>query len=206
VTAAEQVAGALRERILDGGLAPGARLVEQALAAEHDVARHTVRAALRVLAEEGLVRIEPHRGARVAALGPDDVLALYELRAALEVEAAHLALHRHGGRLPPAVHDACAALARAGRATRPRWPALSAAHGALHTAIVRAARSPRIAAAHARLDAETRLFLLGIRPHVAPRELADDHERLVAGLEADGPDVLRAHLRASAALLVDELD
>ena len=56
------------------------------------------------------MRIEPHRGARVAELSGDDVRWLYELRTALELEAAHLALERNGGRLPPAVHEALARL------------------------------------------------------------------------------------------------
>ena len=71
--------------------------------------------------------IEPHRGAHVAQLTADDVRWLYELRAALELEAAHLALERNGGRLPDTVHDAlarleaaCAGDARRGaRSTRP---------------------------------------------------------------------------------------
>ncbi|MBI5105825.1 MAG: GntR family transcriptional regulator, partial [Solirubrobacterales bacterium] len=177
------VSGALRELILDGRLDAGTRLVEADLADEHGVARHTVRAALRTLADEGLVTIAPHKGARVAGLDAEDVVALYELRTALEVEAAHLALARHGGRLPPTVHEAADVLARACRRPRPRWSTVSRAHGDLHTAIVRAARSPRIQAVHDRLTAETRLFLLHIRPHYTFDRLADEHLQLVADLE-----------------------
>ena len=97
---AELLAADLRREILDGAPAAGERLRERELVERYGVARHTLRAALRQLAAEGLVRIEPHRGATVARLGPEDVRWLYELRAALELEAAHLALERHGGRLP----------------------------------------------------------------------------------------------------------
>lgn len=203
--AVQTAADALRERILDGRLEPGARLVESALTAELGVARHTVRAALRELAAERLVVVEPHRGARVAALEGADVTALYELRTALEVEAAHLALARHEGRLPPAVHEAADVLARRCRAARPRWSAVSEAHAQLHGALVRASGAPRIVAAHAVLEQETRLFLLRIRPYVSYEGLADEHEQLVADLETSGPPALRAHLRASAAVLVDQL-
>jgi DNA-binding GntR family transcriptional regulator len=205
MSAADAVATALREQVLDGALAPGARLREQALAAEHGVARHTVRAALRTLAEERLVALVPNAGARVAAMGAEDVLALFELRTALEVEAAHLALQRHDGRLPVPVRAAAARLTRTCRASRPRWPAVSAAHGEVHAALVAAAGAPRIAAAHARLQQETRLFLLQVRPHVTLEALAADHEALPDALEAEGPEVLRAHLRASAVLLVGSL-
>jgi DNA-binding GntR family transcriptional regulator len=202
-TAVDRVAAQLRERILDGQLAAGARLVEGELVMSYGGARHTVRAALRALKDEGLVEIVPNRGARVAGLDADAILALYELRAALEVEAAHLALARHGDRMPPSVHEAAEVLARACRRARPSWPTVSRAHADLHTAIVRAARSPRIEAVHDRLTAQTRLFLLLVRPHYTFARLAEEHLELIDALEADGPDVLRRHLRASAGALVD---
>ncbi|MCW2984290.1 MAG: GntR family transcriptional regulator [Conexibacter sp.] len=202
-TVVDRVAALLREQILDGQLPAGFRLVEADLVEIHGAARHTVRAALRTLADEGLVVIAPNRGARVAGLDADAIVALYELRAALEVEAAHLALARHGDRLPPSVHEAAEVLARACRRARPGWPTVSRAHADLHTALVRAARSPRIEAVHDRLTAQTRLFLLQVRPHYTFARLAEEHLQLVADLEAHGPDVLRQHLRASAGAVVD---
>jgi len=197
------LADALRREILDGTLPAGVRLRERDLCEEYGVARHSLRAALRALAAEGLVRIEPHRGARVAELSADDVRWLYELRAALELEAAHLALERNGGRLPAAVHETQARLEAACRGEDPPWSAINEAHAALHGAIVAAAGSPRIAAAHAALSGEMRLFLLALKPHVAAGRLAADHAALVRGLERDGPAVLREHLRVAAATLVD---
>jgi DNA-binding GntR family transcriptional regulator len=97
-------------------------------------------------------------------------------------------------------------LARACRRARARWSTVSRAHADLHVAIVRAARSPRIQATHARLTAQTRLFLLQVRPHYTFERLAEEHLALVRDLEADGPEVLRGHLRGSAAMLVDELE
>jgi DNA-binding GntR family transcriptional regulator len=202
-TAVERVAAVLREQILDAQLPAGARLVEADLAEAHGAARHTVRAALRALADEGLVDIARNRGARVAGLDAAAILALYELRVALEVEAAHLALARNADRMPPSVHEAAEVLARACRRARPRWSTISRAHADLHTAIVRAARSPRIEQVHDRLTAQTRLFLLHVRPHYTFARLAEEHLELVDGLERDGPAVLRDHLRASAAAVVD---
>jgi DNA-binding GntR family transcriptional regulator len=200
------ITAALREEILDGDLAAGTRLVEASLVSSHGAARHTVRAALRALADEGLVSIEPHRGARVSGMDAGAITALYELRTALEVEAAHLALVRHDGRLPPSVHEAADVLARACGRPRPRWSTVSRAHGDLHTAIVRAGRSPRILEVHERLTAQTRLFLLHVRPHYTFARLAEEHLGLLRGLEADGPDVLRAHLRVAAATVIDGLE
>ena len=197
-TTVDALADALRREILDGGLPAGAWLRERELCESFGVARHSLRAALRALAAEGVVRIEPHRGAHVVELTADDVRWLYELRAALELEAAHLALERNDGRLPLPVHAALDALEKACAGDDPPWGAINEAHAALHTAIVRAARSPRIAAAHAALSGEMRLFLLALKPHIPPRQLADDHAALVAGLETIGPEVLREHLRAAA--------
>jgi DNA-binding GntR family transcriptional regulator len=192
----------LRREILDGERPAGARLVEQELCARYAVARHSLRAALRALAAEGLIRVEPNRGARVARLEPDEITWLYELRTALETEAARLALERHGGRLPAPVHAALAGLQAACAADPVAWSAVNEAHGELHRAIVAAAQSPRIEAAHAALSGELRLFLLQLEPLWSPQRMAADHLALVEGLERDGPAVLREHLRVSAAALV----
>jgi DNA-binding GntR family transcriptional regulator len=198
---AELLAADLRREILDGDPAAGERLRERELVERYGVARHTLRAALRQLAGEGLVRIEPHRGATVARLGPDDIRDLYELRAALELEATHLALERHGGRLPEPVHAALAALEQACARLDPSWSEISHAHAELHGAIVAASDSPRIVTAHRALTGELLLFLLQLQPHVEAERLAADHAALVAALEREGAGVLRAHLRESAETL-----
>jgi DNA-binding GntR family transcriptional regulator len=195
----DALADALRREILDGALPAGAWLRERELVETYGVARHSLRAALRALAAEGLVQIEPHRGARVAKLTDEEVRWLYELRAALELEAAHLALERNDGRLPDTVHRALADLDAA--CATDRWSEINEAHAALHTAIVQAAHSPRIASAHAALSGEMRLFLLALQPYIPADQLAADHRALIAGLETDCPQALREHLRSAAETL-----
>src|SRR3954462_14182811 len=97
----DQLAELLRARILDGDLEPGRRLVERELVEDYDVARHTLRSALRRLEADALVTVEPNRGARGAKLEPADLVELFVLRLALEREAAYLALQRSGGPPPP---------------------------------------------------------------------------------------------------------
>jgi DNA-binding GntR family transcriptional regulator len=121
----DALADALRREILDGELPAGSRLRERELCETYGVARHSLRAALRALQTQGLVRIEQHRGASVAELSSDDVRWLYELRAALELEAAHLALERNGGRLPPEVHQALQTLEAACAGDDPPWSAIN---------------------------------------------------------------------------------
>lgn len=194
----DELAADLRHRILEGDLRAGTPLREIDVATAYDVSRHTLRAALRALATEGLVRVEPNRGATVAQLGADDLQSLYELRTALEVEAAYLALQRHDGRLPSPVHEAVARLGATCRRARPPWRAVAAAHADVHGSIVRAAGSARIEAAYASLAAELQLFLVQLRPVWSRERMVEHHEQLVAGLERDGPQALRQHLRDGA--------
>ncbi len=94
------------------------------------------------------------------------------------------------------MHRALAELEAA--CTSEKWSEINEAHAGLHAAIVQAAHSPRIEAAHAALSGEMRLFLLALQPYLPAAQLAADHRALIEGLEHDGPPVLRAHLRAAA--------
>lgn len=196
VSTVDALAAALRSRIFEGELAAGERLPERDLTERYAVARHTVRAALRALAVEGLVEIEPNRGARVASLDAADVESLFELRTALELEAAHLALERNRGRLPQGVRDAVAELGAVCARRDPAWGDVADAHNAVHAAIVDGAGSERIARAYDGLAAELRLFVTAIRPHWTLDRMAAQHEQLIEGLESSGPQALREHLEA----------
>jgi DNA-binding GntR family transcriptional regulator len=192
----------LRRRILDGDLQPGTPLREEALSSEYDVARHSLRSALRSLQGEGIVQIEPNRGARVKSLSPEDVRGLSELRMALEVEAARMALERGGGSLPASVHRSADRLAALCRRSRPSWGAVAEAHEALHHEIVLAADSPRLAAAHHQAGAELRLFVLQLPPSWTLERIASDHLELVRQLEQQGAEVLRPHIAESTRALL----
>lgn len=85
------VAEAIRQAIVDGGLAPGARLKEEELARELGLSRTPVREALLVLQAEGLVDAAPNRGATVRVHDAQDLDDLYQLRALLEGYAARKA-------------------------------------------------------------------------------------------------------------------
>jgi DNA-binding GntR family transcriptional regulator len=204
VSTVDALAAALRTRILDGDLGASERLREVELAEAYGVARHSLRAALRELAAEGLITIEPNRGARVTSLSAADVAALFELRIALELEAARLALERNGGRLPKPVHDAVRLMGAVCAQPDPPWSAVVEAHDRVHGALVAAARSPRIGRAYAALAGEMRLFVLQLRPGWSLDRMAEHHERLLADLERDGPEPLRAHLAEGLASVIAE--
>ncbi|TWT27470.1 GntR family transcriptional regulator [Planomicrobium sp. CPCC 101110] len=77
----------LRELILKGEFKMGERLMQEEWAHKLGVSRMPLREALRQLEVEGLVRIEPRRGAVVTPVSADDIEEIYQLRALLEGEA-----------------------------------------------------------------------------------------------------------------------
>lgn len=85
------VAARLREMITQGELAAGARLNERALCEKLGVSRTPLREAFRQLAAEGLVSLEPNRGAQVVALSEDDIRESFEVMSGLEALSGELA-------------------------------------------------------------------------------------------------------------------
>lgn len=88
------VANRLRDLITEGALPPGTRLNERALCETLGVSRTPLREAFRLLAAEGLVHIQPNRGAQVVALSEQDVRESFEVMAALEALSGELACQR----------------------------------------------------------------------------------------------------------------
>jgi DNA-binding GntR family transcriptional regulator len=91
---ANQVEVTLRQQIVRGEKSSGTRLNEVEIARELGVSRGPVREAMQRLARDGLVVIEMHRGAFVRSLDYQELRQLFEVRAALESEAAALAAVR----------------------------------------------------------------------------------------------------------------
>ncbi len=92
LTSSERVVASVREMILDGRLAAGARLGEVELADRLGVSRTPVREALTRLGAEGLVELTPNRGARVATWSRSEIEAIFDLRSALEPRLTALAV------------------------------------------------------------------------------------------------------------------
>ena len=84
----ETVTSEIRRAILDGTLAPGSRIKQEALAAELQVSRAPIRQALVVLKREGLLQTPRQRGTIVAPLDPGFISDIYDLREAVEGYAA----------------------------------------------------------------------------------------------------------------------
>jgi len=82
----------IRDSIIRGEYAPGQQLAEAPLALALGTSRGTVREAMRVLANLGLVSRSSHRGPIVTLLTPKRAHEIYTLRALLESYAARLAV------------------------------------------------------------------------------------------------------------------
>lgn len=78
--------------ILNGQLAGGTRLVQSDLAAQLKVSTTPVREALRDLASEGLIKIDPHHGGVVSELDEDDLREVYQIRQRIEPFALEVAM------------------------------------------------------------------------------------------------------------------
>lgn len=207
-TRVDEVADDLRSRILEGALGPGVALRETELEAHYAVSRHTVRRALALLVAERLATSRPYSGVTVAGVTVDGLIALQQLRCALESEAVRILRASHGDDWPAPVLDpvetAVEALATAGREPSD-WRAVERAHALVHSTLVRAAGSPRITEAYDALDTELSVFLRHIRPDLDARRLAEDHRGFLAAARREGAAAVRDHLDASTALLVRRL-
>ena len=200
-TAVDRVADAVRAEILSGELAADAPLREEAAAERYGVSRHTVRAAFQRLVAERLAVAVPYRGVRVTSFDRATIVALQQLRAALEVEAVRIAGERFGREWPEAalapVRDALDRLAAS-----VDWLEAERMHAEFHHALVEASGSERIVEAHAALGAELLLFLLHVRPHYTLESLVAEHRTLLEDVQARGPEALREHLEHSTRLLL----
>jgi DNA-binding GntR family transcriptional regulator len=93
-TKSAYAAAKLRQAFSQGKYAPGDRLQIAKLAKDLDLSLTPVREALLELASEGLVDMQPHRGARVADVPLTDLAEAYLIRERLESAAARLAAER----------------------------------------------------------------------------------------------------------------
>lgn len=84
----------LKRQILVGEIAPGTRMMEIELADEMGVSRTPIREAIRKLEKEGLVIIEPRRGAYASDISIKDMLDVLEVRQDLEGMAASMAAEK----------------------------------------------------------------------------------------------------------------
>lgn len=200
-TTATRVAAAIREAIVGGKVAPGTALVERSLREALGVSRTTIREALRVLAQDGLVHHDPYRGVTVAQLSEQDVHDLFAARRTLElagVEASGAPAAAQVERLREAEAAFEAAVGRGD------WLAAFDADMALHAGLLAPIPSERLHAFFRATFEELRLGYLvvgGLETEALPRD-REDHRAIVNALAAG--DVERCAARVADHLAESE--
>lgn len=203
-TAGEHVYEHLRDAILSGRLRGGQRIDQDVVARQLGVSRMPVREAIRRLDSEGFVTNRPNRGALVTALGPDEMLELFEMRSALEALAVSLALPRIDAAVMAELEDRVRRMRRA----EARIGAWIEIHETLHDAITRLAGRPRLAAAIRNLRQAAapylRLYLSAYRYAEMP---GFEHETLLEAIRSGDPataaDAMREHVMSAASGVVE---
>ncbi len=207
----ETVTVRLRDLIVEGHLPEGSRIVEKQLCEKLGISRTPLREAFKVLAVEGLIEIQPNRGAIVRRIETREARDMLTVLAALEALAGELACANAtdaeiaGVR---AMHDRMMELF----AKRERMLYFGV-NQSIHLEIVRIARNDVLRTMHAQLHA--RMKRIRFRGNDIPHNWAAavaDHQKIIAALEArDGPRLaalLHRHLddswdRLAASLAID---
>lgn len=207
--AAEQAAVQLRRAILDGELAPGARLGEVELAAQLGMSRTPVREALRSLSAQGLVEILPNRGARVVRWSATDLQEIYELRAMLESHAARRAATRISTDSVTLMDSLCDDMdSCAHRGSSVELARLTELNSQFHRIILQAADSPRL---ESMLDSLVQVSLMvrtftRYSPEALLRSMSH-HRELTVAMRGRSPDwaaaVMQTHVLAAYSVLLN---
>lgn len=180
----------VRKLINEGDLLPGARVPERELCARFKVSRTPLRECLKVLAAEGLVDLLPNRGARVATLDDKHLVHLFEVIATLEAEGGRLACQRIG---PAELAEVQGMHYRMyAHFLRQELPGYFALNQAIHSAIMRAAGNPVLAATHAGLAGRiSRARYMSNRMRSDRWQTAmDEHDAILAALTRRDGDTL----------------
>jgi len=192
-TNAFRVQDELREAILTGTLPPGSRLRAEPLAERLRTSRTPVREALILLAREGLVDIEPRRGAVVRPFDAADLLDLYDVRALIEPYAARRAATRIEAPALERLRELSDLADARGAADDAAVDDQMAFNEEFHRIIVAAAGSPRLEAAMRAVAGIPRVFRAAFWHDDAQRaQSLFCHRQILRGLEAGQPRLAEA--------------
>lgn len=218
-SAADELAGRISEAVMNGDIAVGTWLRQEALAERFAVSRQPVREALRSLQAYGIVEIHPHRGALVRRPSGREIREAYLVRAELEGLAASLAAERATdeelGRLRAAdarfeeLVDDAEGDPSVATPDLGRW---TAANNAFHEAILDAAGARMLASTVEGLHRAVPRSLTGpaLRTRRLLRRNVVQHQRVRAAIEAGDPDAareaMREHILTAGELIVERLE
>ena len=198
-----QIKDVILQRIVEGSLEPGSRIVETRIAHELGVSQGPVREALRDLEQLGCVVHEPNRGCSVRAFSVEELLEAFPVRAALEALAARLAAERITGAELAELGQALERMRKAAR--RGDAHDQSQANASFHATIVRAARNGTLERQWQMLEPYSRTYLTVSRPGIDLAHLSERHVPILDALRRRDPaaaaEAMHQHLMGAAELL-----
>jgi DNA-binding GntR family transcriptional regulator len=202
LTGAQRALAGLRAGIRSGRYVPGQRLVEADLTRELGVGRNSLREAFSRLHSEGLLVIEPNRGASIRRLTRADVAELYELSEVLEGLAARRAAERAA--VPASAERLAEAVAEV-RAARGDVMSHLDASARFHECIAEIGGSPRLTELLDRLHIQTFSFQLRHAGRDGVAEMGDSSTdehlavaRVISSCDPGAAErVMREHLRSA---------
>ena len=208
-TIVEQTIAALRERIRDGRYAQGQRLVVAEVTKSLGVSAGPVREAIRRLTGEGLIEIEPHRGASVRTFKSRDVREIFQLREVIEGLAARLAAEHIGAGDHRAALET--SLAEMRRVLADNGQGYIEHNHDFHELIYRLANNERVREAAAQLTLPIyRLRYHHLMDRSYAKTSAAEHELICeAILDGDAQRaerMMRNHIRNSGVAMLEALD
>ncbi|QHI98660.1 FCD domain-containing protein [Xylophilus rhododendri] len=190
----------LRELIVSGSLAPGQRITERLIAEQLEgVSRTPLREAFKILEAEGLVTIEPNRGAVVTAMTVEEVAAAIEVLIGLESLAAEPACQQIGDAQVAHIEELHRHMEQAYLAGE--LMEYFRCNQAIHQAIVDAAGNPVLSRIYAAESARIRRYrYAGNRKTERWRRAVQEHEAILDAVrQRAGPllrEILRQHHRS----------
>jgi DNA-binding GntR family transcriptional regulator len=202
----EQIKDVILQRIVEGSLEPGSRIVETRIAQELGVSQGPVREALRDLEQLGCVVHEPNRGCSVRAFSLEELLEAFPVRAALEALAAGLAAERITSAELAELDQLLERMRKAAR--RGDAHDQSQANASFHATIVRAARNRTLERQWQMLEPYSRTYLTVSRAGIDLVFLSDRHVPILNALRRRDPaaaaEAMQEHLMGAADLLMED--
>lgn len=206
MSSADVAYDALREGIVTGRHPAGTRLREEDLAATLGLSRTPVREALRRLHADGLVQVEPRRGALVVDWSTADLDELFELRALVEGYSARRAASRITDEQVATLEALCDGMEAAAAGSEIDYETVGRLNSQFHQEIHRASNSRYVTGLLANLVqmALTMRTFHRYQPAEMARSMGH-HRELAAALKAHRPDwaeaVMHAHVEAARVTL-----
>ncbi len=204
-----EVTARLRDLIVEGMIAPGARLNERVLCEQLQVSRTPLREALKVLAAEGLAELLPNRGAVVTPLSVAEIDHVFEVLGPLEGVSGELACARITGEQLAeirALHFEM--LLHHSRGDRTEY---FRCNQAIHHAIGRAAANPVLQATYSALNARVRRarYFANLTQERWDKAV-DEHRQILVALERrDGAQlrrILELHLKNKRDIVIAAIE